>query len=532
MELTELTATSLIQFFSGGCSFLTENKDSVDALNVFPVPDGDTGTNMSLTMNSAVKGISGLKSVQEVVNAVSTGALMGARGNSGVILSQLFRGFAQGAGKKKALSANDFAYALQKGVELAYKSVMKPVEGTILTVSKAVANGSVEKAKTTNDIKEVLLFSLQEGQKALANTPNQLPVLKQAGVVDAGGKGFLMIIEGGLKALIGELAFNQVPVPEKPAPETRMADLGDITFQYCTEVIIKGDNLPLEEIKAFLEDKGDSLLVVGTEQLIKIHVHTNHPGAVLECAVSYGTLHDIKIDNMKEQHRETLAFNDQADMVDCAVVAVAAGEGLAQIFTSLGAAKIISGGQTMNPSAEDLVKAINSVRAKQVVVLPNNSNIVLTAQQAQSLANKPVGVVPTKSLPEGLAAMLAFEEGHPMEKNVAKMTKEFAHVKTGEVTFAVRESSYSGLEIKEGDILGLFNGEIKVLGQDINEVVQKLIGTMVGPSDELITLFFGNNVSNEEAERLSEKLAESFPDLEVETHYGGQPLYYYLISIE
>ncbi|MDD2498696.1 MAG: DAK2 domain-containing protein [Desulfitobacteriaceae bacterium] len=532
MELTKLTAASLIQFFSGGCSFLTANKDSVDALNVFPVPDGDTGTNMSLTMNSAVKDIAGLNTVPEVAGAVSTGALMGARGNSGVILSQLFRGFAQGVGNKKILSADDFAYALQKGVELAYKSVMKPVEGTILTVSKAVAAGCIQKAKTTKDIKEVMAFALYEGQKALDNTPNQLSVLKQAGVVDAGGKGFLMIFEGGLKGILGELVFNQVAVPAKPVFEEKARDLKDITFQYCTEVIIKGDNLPLEEIKSFLVDKGDSLLVVGTEQLIKIHVHTNHPGVVLERAVSYGTLHDIKIDNMKEQHRETLDLHEETDVIDCAVVAVAAGEGLAQIFSSLGAAKIISGGQTMNPSAEDLVKAINSVRAKQVIILPNNSNIVLTAQQAQSLAEKPVGVVPTKSLAEGMAAMLAFEEAQPLEDNVDKMVKAFAHVKTGEVTFAVRASSYNGLEIKEDDILGLFNGEIKVLGQDVNEVVQKLVGLMVGPNDELITLFFGNNVGEEEAEMLSEKIADSFPDLEVEIHYGGQPLYYYLISIE
>lgn len=532
MELTELTATSLARFFSGGCSFLAANKDIVDALNVFPVPDGDTGTNMSLTMNSAVRDLAEAESTVEVAEAVSTGALMGARGNSGVILSQLFRGFAQGVGDKKQLNAVDLAASWHKGVELAYKSVMKPVEGTILTVSKAFAAGAAQQAKTSTDLFQVLDFALAQGQIALDNTPNQLLVLRQAGVVDAGGKGFLLIMEGGLKALRGEITETLQPMPEKSDLQSRTTILADIPFQYCTEMIIKGEKLNIDDLKSFLAEKGDSLLVVGTEQLVKIHLHTNHPGEALEHALAKGTLHDIKIENMKEQHRETLIPATAAEEVNCAVVAVAAGEGLASIFTSLGVAKVISGGQTMNPSAEELVSAIRSLPAKQVLILPNNSNIILTAEQAKMLAGKPVAVVPSKTLPQGLAAMLTFEEAQSLAENAAKMTLAMAHVKTGEITYAVRDSVYDGMAIKENEILGLFDGAIKTKGLTVDDVVLELTGMMVTPADELITLFYGNGTSPDSAESLAAKLRDAFPKTDVEVHFGGQPLYYYLISVE
>ncbi|MGI6686128.1 MAG: DAK2 domain-containing protein [Bacillota bacterium] len=565
MKLTEITAASLEQFFIGGCSFLATNKEIVDSLNVFPVPDGDTGTNMSLTMNSAVKGLTGLNSTAQVANEVSKGALMGARGNSGVILSQLFRGFAQGVGERKILKGADFAYALQKGVELAYKSVMKPVEGTILTVSKAVAGAALKQGKQSNDLIKILTYALEQGQIALNNTPNQLPVLKQAGVVDAGGKGFLLIIEGGLRALKGEALEIQVIPPEKQeirkeiktGIKTVEIDTAQILFQYCTEFIIKGEGLSIEEIKGEFHDQGDSLLVVGTPELVKVHVHTNHPGKILEYAVTKGTLHDIKIDNMKEQHREILQFNDvsgipnQGDaanheysqhsntsdpgeevQVPCGVVAVVAGEGLGKIFKSLGVTTIINGGQTMNPSAEDLLTAIKEIPAKEVVILPNNSNIILTAQQAQSLADKPVTVVNTKSFAQGLAAMLAFDQEEGAKKNQEEMAKAYAHVKTGEVTYAVRDSTFNGFTIKQNDIMGLMNGSIQIIGQDVNEVVLDLLKKMVEPEHELITLFYGNHLTEEQAEMLKEKVTETFPEMEVEVHFGGQPLYYYLISVE
>lgn len=534
MKLSELTAASLIEFYIGGCSFLAANKEIVNALNVFPVPDGDTGTNMSLTMNSAVKELSGLDSVTKVANAVSTGSLMGARGNSGVILSQLFRGFAQGVGEKKTLFANDFAFALQRGVDLAYKSVMKPVEGTILTVSKAVANAAIKQARQNKDIIEVLSYALLQGQVALNNTPNQLAVLKQAGVVDAGGKGFLFIIEGGLKALQGEKINDiQVSVSKDIREEQKSSDSQQIAFQYCTEFIIKGDKLSSELIREKIRNKGDSLLVVGADGLIKVHIHTNHPGEILEYAVAMGTIHDIKIDNMKDQHQDYPPLAEpEPDDVNCAVVTVAAGDGLAEIFTSLGADRVINGGQTMNPSAEDLVNAIKDVSAREVIILPNNSNIILTAKQAQSLSHKPVQVVPTKFFVQGLAAMLAFEKDETSGKNAEKMAKAFTHVKAGEVTYAVRNSSYDNMVINEGDILGLTNGSIKVIGQDINKVVLDLLLELVDEENELITLFYGKDVSKDSTQELSEKIKTNFPDLDVDIHFGGQPLYYYLISVE
>jgi len=540
--LEQLTAAALARFFSGGCSFLSANKEQVDALNVFPVPDGDTGTNMSLTMNSAVRDLAGADTAAAVAEAVSTGALMGARGNSGVILSQLFRGFAQGVGDRPELNGAELAAAWLKGVELAYKSVMKPVEGTILTVSKSFAQGAAQEAKNSADLLQVLQAALAQGQAALDNTPNQLPVLKQAGVVDAGGKGFLLIMEGGLKALRGEITETVQTEPVKAAPvgepgRQDLASLQNIPFQYCTEVIIKGKDLRPEEIKAYLADKGDSLLVVGTENLVKIHVHTNHPGEVLEHALSRGTLHDIKIDNMKEQHRETVAAPADvppadAPQANCAVIAVAAGDGMTTIFTSMGVARVINGGQTMNPSAEDLLTAIQGLSARQILILPNNSNIILTAEQAKSLAGKPVAVVPSKSLPQGLAAMLAFEEPLTLEENLARMSEALGHVKTGEVTYAVRDSVYDGLAIRENDILGLFDGKIACTGGNVDGVVLELAEKMAAAEDELITLFYGNGVAAEAAGQLADRLRLAYPQADVEVHYGGQPLYYYLISVE
>ncbi|MGI6678755.1 MAG: DAK2 domain-containing protein [Dehalobacterium sp.] len=544
MNLTEVTAESLVKFFIGGCGYLELYKDDVNALNVFPVPDGDTGTNMSLTMNSATKDLDGISTTSQVAQVVSRGALMGARGNSGVILSQLFRGFAQGVGDKTVLKGIDLAFALQKGVELAYKSVMKPVEGTILTVSKAVAAGAVKQSQQSSDIIEILTHGVEKGHIALENTPNQLPALKEAGVVDAGGKGFLLIIEGGLKALQGEYWEAVEEKPEKEIQIKPSLDHKDLTFQYCTEFLLKGEKISVEEIKHDFQNLGDSLLVVGIDDLIKVHIHTNHPGSILEYALQRGTLHDIKIDNMQEQHRETVmdktAGMDTASMPEeinqpeavSGVVAVTSGEGLAKIFKSLGVQTVINGGQTMNPSAEDLLKAIQSVHAREVVVLPNNSNIILAANQAQSLAEKTVKVIPTKSIVQGLAAMLTFDPEQDATENQEAMVEAFFAVKTGAVTYAVRNSSFNGFEIKENDLLGLIEDDISVIGQDLDQLVLDLLQKMVEPHHELITLFYGEKVAEEEATQLLEKISRLLPEKEIEIHFGGQPLYYYLISAE
>jgi DAK2 domain fusion protein YloV len=544
LNLTEVTAESLVKFFIGGCGYLELYKDDVNALNVFPVPDGDTGTNMSLTMNSATKDLDGISTTSQVAQVVSRGALMGARGNSGVILSQLFRGFAQGVGDKTVLKGIDLAFALQKGVELAYKSVMKPVEGTILTVSKAVAAGAVKQSQQSSDIIEILTHGVEKGHIALENTPNQLPALKEAGVVDAGGKGFLLIIEGGLKALQGEYWEAVEEKPEKEIQIKPSLDHKDLTFQYCTEFLLKGEKISVEEIKHDFQNLGDSLLVVGIDDLIKVHIHTNHPGSILEYALQRGTLHDIKIDNMQEQHRETVmdktAGMDTASMPEeinqpeavSGVVAVTSGEGLAKIFKSLGVQTVINGGQTMNPSAEDLLKAIQSVHAREVVVLPNNSNIILAANQAQSLAEKTVKVIPTKSIVQGLAAMLTFDPEQDATENQEAMVEAFFAVKTGAVTYAVRNSSFNGFEIKENDLLGLIEDDISVIGQDLDQLVLDLLQKMVEPHHELITLFYGEKVAEEEATQLLEKISRLLPEKEIEIHFGGQPLYYYLISAE
>ncbi|MCR6546308.1 DAK2 domain-containing protein [Dehalobacterium formicoaceticum] len=544
MNLTEITADSLIQFFIGGCGFLEINKDDINALNVFPVPDGDTGTNMSLTMNSATKDLNGLSTTNQVAQVVARGALMGARGNSGVILSQLFRGFAQGVGEKKILKGTDLAFALQKGVELAYKSVMKPVEGTILTVSKAVATGAVKQSQQSDDIIEILTYGVEQGHLALDNTPNQLPALKEAGVVDAGGKGFLLIIEGGLKALQGETWEVRQRMPEKEAQEKPSLDHKEIPFQYCTEFLLTGKNLSVEDIKHHFQNQGDSLLVVGSDDLIKVHIHTNHPGTILEYALQRGALHDIKIDNMQEQHRETImekssmtepaAETEETDIPEspCGVVAVTTGVGLAQIFKSLGVHTVINGGQTMNPSAEDLLTAIQGVNAREVVVLPNNSNIILAAQQAQSLSEKKVTVIPTKSIVQGLAAMLAFDPEQNAAHNQKSMSDAFSHVQSGAVTYAVRNSSFNGFDIKENDLLGLVDDDIQIIGQELDQVVLDLLQKMVQPDHELITLYYGEQVTEEQASQLQEKIAQRWPEKEIELHFGGQPLYYYFISVE
>ncbi|HWJ02037.1 MAG TPA: DAK2 domain-containing protein [Verrucomicrobiae bacterium] len=523
-----------------GSQALEKQKQVVDALNVFPVPDGDTGTNMHLTVQSAAREVSGLKNptVTQVAAAASMGSLMGARGNSGVILSQLFRGLAKGLEGKNVATAKDLAAALQNGVDTAYKAVMKPVEGTILTVSRETAKGAQAAAKQDDDVLVVLEKALRHGLDALEKTPDLLPTLKQAGVVDAGGKGFLVILEGWIAALGGQ---EVQPLSVQPAPTRNIVpevSLEEIVFQYCTEFIVKGSKLNLDRIKGDLIDHGDCLLVVGTEDVAKIHIHTNHPGRILEYCVKLGDLHQVQIHNMREQSEaKAHAAKEDEPVVEVpqkeiGIVAIAVGDGLVEVFRSLGVDEIIHGGQTMNPSTEDLVSAINRVPAKQVFILPNNGNIILAAQQAKTLVEKQVHVVPTKSIPQGIAATLAFDPEGTYEGNAEAMDNSFGSMKSGEVTYAVRDSQFDGHEISAGDILGLIDDKISLTGQEPVALTLELVDKMGGQKADLISVFYGQDVEEGTADRLADELRQRFPKSEVEVHRGGQPLYYYIISVE
>ncbi len=555
-NLSQLTAAGWAEMVQSGCALLGNHREAVNALNVFPVPDGDTGINMYLTVSSAVKNIrfAGNKGVGQLAGDFAMGALMGARGNSGVILSQMFRGFSLSMVGKTTIDAKGWAAALQRGVDLSYKSVMKPVEGTILTVFREYAAAAVKAAESESDLLLVLRQAQEAGAKMLAETQYILPALTEAGVVDAGGKGLLLFLEGCLLALEGQpvTADGEGAAPpgaEAPAqPEFKSEQA--IEFTYCTQLLIKGNQLPVDKIRRHLAKTppGDSLLVVGDENIIKIHFHNNHPGQVLEYCSGFGSLHDIIIDNMRDQHHQNMLEQQSAAETKAnapvpedfasmqgksGVIAVCSGEGMRQVFHSLGA-KVISGGQTMNPSAEDLVNAINQSGAQEIVLLPNNSNIILTAQQAQKLTKKAVAVVESKFVTQGVAAMLAFNQELSAKENAQGMKQAFANTVSGELTYAVRPAKYNGFEIKEGDILGLKNGKIVDCGQTIDQVLLQLLEKMTADLEDgsLISLFYGSDVTPEQAEALQKQVAAAYPDYEVELNQGGQPLYYYLISLE
>lgn len=548
VELKEMSVLQLADFLRGGCNNLAMHKDSINALNVFPVPDGDTGINMYLTIQAAVKNIADPaknSDTGKMAQNFSLGALMGARGNSGVILSQMFRGFAQGIDGKKTVSARDFAAALQKGADLSYKSVMKPVEGTMLTVFKDFALGAVESAKKQGDILIMLRDALKAGEKSLANTPNLLPVLKQAGVVDAGGQGILTIMEGGLAALRGEAPAppqeETVMIEEKAPLSAAAAHDEEIAFTYCSEVMIYGKNPSPDEVKALLvkEIPGDSLIVVGMDEVVKIHYHSNAPWKILEIASRFGELRDIKIDNMRVQH-QALSQEMQEQLEEapappskCGVLTVCVGEGMKQIFNKLGAA-VVSGGQTMNPSAEEIINAVEEMPAESVIILPNNSNIILAANQAKKLIKKPVQVLESRFVTQGLGAMLAFDSESSLEENYPAMAETMAEVVSGELTFAVRDSNYEDKEIKNGDILALLEGKLIYNGQGIKESALTLIEAMLAESSDpsIITLFYGHDVKEEDAAALTALLEDRYDDLDIECRFGGQPLYYYLIAVE
>ncbi len=523
-----------------GANNLENNKALVNSLNVFPVPDGDTGTNMSLTMNSAVKEINKCKDldVSLVADSAATGSLMGARGNSGVILSQIFRGFAKGLKNVKEIDSLALANALMEGSNTAYKAVMKPTEGTILTVIRECAEFGIKIAKSTPNITNFLEKVIDKANETLNKTPEMLPILKQAGVVDAGGKGLIFILKGMHQRLVtGEIIqLSEEPLEETESDISKPIYDDDIVFGYCTEFFIKGRDLNPEEFKKKIIDIGDSIVVVGDENLIKVHIHTNNPGTVIEEALRFGYLSKIKIDNMREQHQELLLSEEEKaanqEMKKYGVVAVAMGSGISRIFKDLGADEIIEGGQTMNPSTEDILKSVDRIRAENIIILPNNGNIILAANQAKSLSKKNIVVIPTKSIPQGISALMTLDYEKSIEDNVKKMNRAIGEVKTGLITYAVRDSNFDGVDIEEGNFLGITEGKISAVGEEITDVINKVMNAMIDEDSSLITIYYGNDVSEDDALKLEEDLKANYEDCDVEVHYGGQPLYYYILSVE
>lgn len=523
-----------------GANNLENNKALVNSLNVFPVPDGDTGTNMSLTMSSAVKEINKCNDldVTLIADSAATGSLMGARGNSGVILSQIFRGFAKGLKNVKDIDSLALANALMEGSNTAYKAVMKPTEGTILTVIRESAEFGIKIAKSTPNIATFLEKVIEKANETLNKTPEMLPILKQAGVVDAGGKGLIFILKGMHQRLVtGEI----VQLSEAPSEETEL-DISkpiyddDIVYGYCTEFFIKGRNLNPDDFKNKIVDFGDSMVVVGDENLIKVHIHTNNPGSVIEEALRFGSLSKIKIDNMREQHQELLISEEEKaanqEMKNYGVVAVAMGSGISRIFKDLGADEIIEGGQTMNPSTEDILKSVDRINAENIIILPNNGNIIMAANQAKSLSKKNIVVIPTKSIPQGISALMTLDCEKSVEENEKKMNRAIKEVKTGLITYAVRDSNFDGVDIEEGNFLGITDGKISAVGEEITDVINKVMDAMVDEDSSLITIYYGNDVSEDDALKLEEDLKANYEDCDVELHYGGQPLYYYILSVE
>ncbi len=522
---------------------LLDQQELINELNVFPVPDGDTGTNMSLTLESALKEMQKEESEDlfELADAVANGSLMGARGNSGVILSQLFRGFAKGLRNKKLVTAREIALAMKSASDTAYKAVMKPTEGTILTVARESADAALLLAETEQDIGQFLKCVIRKANESLERTPELLKVLKDAGVVDSGGKGLVAIMEGALQGLTGEVfeaKTDEVPLRTGHEGHEHYKDIDpeNLEFGYCTEFIIHAENVNPESFRETISSKGDSLLVVGNEQVVKVHIHTNHPGKVMEEAMKLGSLSDIKIDNMRRQHRhqvfENMPKEEQKPPKPYGMITVAMGDGLSRIMKDFNVDVIIEGGQTMNPSTEDFLKAIEKINAEHVLIMPNNSNIIMAANQARDITDKKVTVIPTKTIPQGIAAILAFNPEEDAEENAKAMTEVIKEVKTGQVTYAVRDTSFKEITIIKDELIGLSNQEIRSAGKDLQKVASELIEQMVSEEDELLTIYYGEDVEPEDAKKLQKLLETAYPDLEVELYEGGQPLYYYIFSLE
>lgn len=538
-----LDGNMLKKAFLSGANNLENNKKMVDDLNVFPVPDGDTGTNMSMTVMAAARKIPAVEenSVSKVAECIASASLRGARGNSGVISSQLFRGFYKGLGGLDEVNTVQLAAAFKSANDTAYKAVMKPTEGTILTVSRETAEYAVKVAAETEDICEFAKKVVAHAKATLDKTPDMLPVLKQAGVVDAGGMGLYVILNGCLSALEGNEIEAEVKtdVVSSGVAMSENIDTADIKFMYCTEFIInkKSASYSVASFRAAIQDKGDCMLVIDDDEVVKVHIHTNNPGFVLEKAVKLGELESIKIDNMKIQHSENIAeAKVEAAPAEPAkkygMVAVAAGEGMENIFMEIGVDKMVEGGQSMNPSTEDILRAVDSVNAETVFVFPNNKNIILAAEQVDELTEKNVVVIPTKTIPQGISALLSFDPDAETEVNRDAMLEAVALVKTGSVTFAARDSEIDGMNIKKDDIMGMEEGKITHLGSNPADVVMELLSDMADSDSSMISVFYGSDVSEENAAELEKKINEAYPKLDCMVHNGGQPLYYYIISIE
>lgn len=557
MTIQTLEGTTFAQMILSGAHHLKNHAKMIDALNVFPVPDGDTGTNMNLTMTSGANEVKKGEHdhVGRVSQSLSKGLLMGARGNSGVILSQLFRGFGKYVKDLDSLSLEDFAHALEAGVDTAYKAVMKPVEGTILTVAKDAAGAASDAAQTASDFIELMEKVLAEAKASLERTPDLLPVLKEVGVVDSGGQGLVIIYEGFLSALKGE------ELPEEAAAQVTIGDMinaehhkmhqdfmdtEDIEFGYCTEFMVQFEKDKVAEHpfneQTFREDLsqfGDSLLVVADDELVKVHIHAEYPGEILTYAQRYGSLINMKIENMRKQHTEIVGSPKKERTVkkkektEYGIVTVAMGDGIKTLFKSLGATVVIEGGQTMNPSTQDISEAIQQANAKKVIVLPNNKNIVMAAEQAAGLAEAEVVVVSTKTIPQGLSALLAFHPDQTIEENRSAMEAAAGRVKTGQVTYAVRDTQFEGMTIKKGNFMGIADGQIKATHQDLTEAARQLLAEMIDDEeDEIVTILKGDDTTEEQVDELVQFLEDEFEDLEIEVHQGNQPIYSFIFSVE
>ena len=554
--MSNITTSLFQEMVQAGATRLNKQAEYVNSLNVFPVPDGDTGTNMGMTIENGAKEVSDrtASTVGEAAGIFAKGLLMGARGNSGVITSQLFRGFSQSVKDKEELDGAALAAAFQSGVEVAYKAVMKPVEGTILTVSRGAAIGAKKKAESTNDAVEVMRAALEGAKTALAKTPDMLPVLKEVGVVDSGGQGLVFIYEGFLSALTGEFIASE-EFQATPATMSEMINAEhhksvaghvateDIKFGYCTEIMVALKQGPTyvkdfdyDEFRNYLNNLGDSLLVVNDDEIVKVHVHTEDPGLVMQEGLKYGSLVKVKVDNMRNQHEAQVEKEErQAKPVEekeYAIIAVVAGDGLADIFKAQGVDYIISGGQTMNPSTEDFVKAVEELNARNIIILPNNKNILMAAQSAAEVIDQPAAVVETKTIPQGLTSLLAFDESKSIEENYERMSASLGDVVSGSVTTAVRDTTIDGLEIHENDNLGMVDGKIVVSNPDMMEALEETFAHMLDEDSEIVTIYVGEDGSEEMANELAQALAEKYEDVEVEIHQGGQPVYPYLFSVE
>ena len=550
--MNTIDAKLLARMFLAGAKNLEVKKEWINELNVFPVPDGDTGTNMTLTIMSAVKEVNNLEDVQmtSLAKAISSGSLRGARGNSGVILSQLLRGFTKGIRDLEELDAVALARAVDKGVETAYKAVMKPKEGTILTVARGVADKALELAEDAENLQTFLEDVLEEGRRVLAKTPDMLPVLKEAGVVDSGGQGLMVVLEGAFDAFMGkevDLTFDGGE-SAKVVKITPQAE-ADIKFGYCTEfIIVLNKEFTAEDevdFKAYLSSLGDSIVCVADDEVVKIHVHTNDPGLAIQRALTYGSLSRIKIDNMREEHQEKLIKDAEkiaaqqaeeaakAPKKEVGFISVSIGEGFGQIFRDLGVDYLIEGGQTMNPSTEDMLNAISKVNAEHIFILPNNKNIILAANQAKALTkDKDIIVIPTKTVPQGITAVINYVPEKSVEDNEKDMTEEITRVKTGQITYAVRDTHIDDKEIHEGDIMGIGDHGMLAVGKEVAAVAKETVEQMVDDETELISIYYGEGFTEEEAEKLAGELEEQYDYCDVEVNCGGQPIYYCTISVE